>query len=301
MSHGIKKYDKLDEIPTGHASKTFTKGCLVLEGGAFRGLYSQGVMDALMMNNINFDCVIGVSAGAMGGMNYVSGQIGRSARVNLEYRNDPNYVGAEALVHSHSLLNLDFVLRKNEKLEPFDETFFYIPARRFIAVATDCNTGKAVYFEKGHCRNIYDAVKASASMPFISPMVDVDGTPCLDGGCSCKIPYNWAINSGYETIVVVKTRERGFRKSDRVGKAARKFYKNNQEFALALDMSDANYNKECDEIDILEEQGRIFVIAPSKPVTVKRVENNLNKLADLYWLGYNDTNNNLFALNKYIK
>ncbi len=301
MSHRIKKYDKLYEIPDGHCSETFTKGCLVLEGGAFRGLYSQGVMDALMKNNINLDCCIGVSAGAMGGMNYVSGQIGRSARINLEYRFDSDYVGAEAFIHSRSPLNLDFAIRKNDKLEPFDETFFYIPARRFIAVATDCSTGKPVYFEKGRCKDIRNAVKASASMPYISPMVDVEGTQCLDGGCSCKIPYKWALDAGYENIVVVKTRERGFRRSDDIKNRARKFYKSHPEFGLSLDMSDHNYNIECDEVDALEKEGRIFVIAPSKPVTVKRVERNLNKLADLYWLGYNDTNANLFALRKYLK
>ncbi len=296
-----RKYEKLDEIPSGRAGKTITKGCLVLEGGAFRGLYSQGVMDALMKNNLNFECTIGVSAGAMGGMNYVSGQIGRSARINLEFRHDQDYIGAIAFLHSHSPLNLDFAIRKNEKLEPFDETAFYNPARRFIAVVTDCTTGRPIYCEKGHCRDIFEAVKASASMPFVSPMVDVDGKPCLDGGCSCKIPYQWAIDSGYENIVVVKTRERGFRKDPEIKNSARMFYRDNPEFALKLDESNAEYDRQCDEIDELEKKGRIFVIAPSEQVTVGRVEGDMDKLGDLYWLGYNDTKKNLFALNKYLK
>lgn len=301
MINEIKKYSKLDEIPSGHAGSSLTKGCLVLEGGAFRGLYSEGVMDALMKNNLNFDCVIGVSAGAMGGMNYVSGQIGRSARINLGFRHDQDYVGAMAIFHAHSPLNLDFAIRKNEKLEPFDETSFYDPARRFIAVVTDCIMGKSRYMEKGHCKDIFEAVKASASMPYVSQMVDVEGIPCLDGGCSCKIPYQWAIDAGYENIVVVKTRERGFRKSDEIKNTARLFYRNNPEFALSLDESDARYNRECDEIDVLEKEGRVFVIAPSEPVTVGRVEGDMDKLGDLYWLGYNDTNRNLFSLNKYLK
>ncbi len=300
MSHKRKEFTGMDELPSGHASTNFTKGCLVLEGGAFRGLYSQGAMDALMKNNINLDCVIGVSAGAMGGMNYASGQIGRSIRINLEFRHDQDYVGAKAVVHSHSPLNVDFAIRKNKKLEPFDETFFYMPQRRFVAVATDCRTGKPVYFEKGHCKDILDAVKASASMPFISPMVDVDGIPCLDGGCSCKIPYKWALDENYENIVVIKTRERGFRKNAEKMSHAERFYKGNPEFGKVLAMSDISYNEECDEIDKLEEDGRIFVIAPSEPVNVKRVEGNLNKLADLYWLGYRDATNNLFKLNKYL-
>ena len=296
-----KKYDKLNDIPDGRASKTITKGCVVLEGGAFRGLYTQGVLDAFMKNNLNFECTIGVSAGAMGGMSYVSGQIGRSARINLEFRHDQDYVGVIALLHSKSPLNLDYVLRKNKKLEPFDETAFYDPARRFVAVVTDCTNGKALYVEKGHCKDIFEAVKASASMPFVSPMVDVDGIPCLDGGCSCKIPYQWAINAGYENIVVIKTRERGFRKDPEVKNTARLFYNNYQDFAQKLDESNAMYDSQCDEIDELEKQGRIFVIAPSERVTVGRVEGDLDKLADLYWLGYNDATRNLFSLNKYLK
>ncbi len=152
-----KKYDRLDEIPSGHASKALTKGCLVLEGGAFRGLYSEGVMDAFMKNNLNFECVIGVSAGAMGGVNYVSGQIGRSARINLEYRHDQDYIGAGALIHAHSPLNLDFAIRENDKLEPFDEESFNDPSRRFVAVVTDCRNGTPIFFEKGKCRDICDS------------------------------------------------------------------------------------------------------------------------------------------------
>ncbi len=296
-----KKYDKLDEIPSGHASKALTKGCLVLEGGAFRGLYSEGVLDAFMKNNLNFECVIGVSAGAMGGVNYVSGQIGRSARINLEYRHDQDYIGAGALIHARSPLNLDFAIRENDKLEPFDEESFNDPSRRFVAVVTDCRNGKPIFFEKGKCKDIYEAVKASASMPYVSPMVEVEGIPCLDGGCCCKIPYQWAIDEGYENIVVVKTRERGFRKNPEVRNTARMFYRKNPEFALKLDESNADYDRQCDDIDELEKNGRIFVIAPSEPVTVGRIEGDMDKLGELYWLGFNDATRNLFSLNMYLK
>lgn len=301
MSHGRKIYDKLNEIPTGHAKGQLIKGCLVVEGGAFRGLYNEGVMDFFMENGLNFECVIGVSAGAMAGLNYASGQIGRSARCNLEYRHDPEYIGAQAVLQAHSPLNIDFALRPNEKLDSLDEATFYDPRRRFVAVATDCDTGKTMYFEKGKCRDILKAIKASASMPFVSPMVEVDGVRCLDGGCSCHIPFRWAIEEGYENIVVIKTRERGFRKKESSKNYALTVYKDNPEFAKKLMTMNADYNKECEEIDRLEEEGRIFVIAPSEHVTVKRVESNMKKLGDLYWLGYNDAKNNLFALNRYLK
>ena len=295
-----KVYEKLNYIPEGHARGGLTKGCLVIEGGAFRGLYNQGVMDFFMENNLNFECVIGVSAGAMAGLNYAAGQVGRSARCNLEFRHDPDYIGALALVHAHSPFNVDFAIQPNDKLDKLDESTFYDPARRFVAVATDCRSGKTVYFEKGKCRDILSAIKASASMPYVSPMVEVDGKLCLDGGCSCHIPYRWAIEQGYENIVVIKTRERGYRKKVKKSGMPQRFYKNYPEFVSKLENMNFDYNKECDEIDQLEKEGRIFVIAPSEHVTVKRVEGNMDKLGDLYWLGYEDAKRQLFSLNKYL-
>ena len=290
--HTIKTYTELSKIPYGHADKSITPGCIVVEGGAFRGLYNQGVLDALMENNLNFACTIGTSAGALAGFNYAAGQIGRSARANLTYRHYTDYVGRGALAHAHSPIRMDFLFNDYNAIEPFDEKTFFSPQRRFVAVATDCTTGKTAYFEKGKCRDIFSAIKASASMPYISPMVYVDGRPCLDGGCSCRIPYRWALHEGYEKIVVVRTREPEYRKFQ--------VYHRYPEFARRLANSSRAYNHQCEEILKLEEQGRIFVIAPSQKVTVGRLERDMNKLGDLYWLGYNDTMSRMDSLRRYL-
>ena len=271
-----------------------------MEGGAFRGLYNQGVLDALMENNINFACTIGTSAGALAGFNYVAGQIGRSARANLTYRHYTDYVGRGALAHAYSPIRLDFLFNDYNAIEPFDEKTFFSPERRFVAVATDCRTGKTAYFEKGKCRDIFSAIKASASMPYISPMIDVDGRPCLDGGCSCRIPYRWALHEGFEKIVVVRTREPEFRKKVSRRRHRIQTYKRYPEFARTLANSSRGYNHQCEEILKLEEQGRIFVLAPSQKVAVGRLESNMNKLGDLYWLGYKDTVNRLASLRNYL-
>ena len=298
--HTIKTYNELSKIPHGHADKSITPGCIVVEGGAFRGLYNQGVLDALMENNINFACTIGTSAGALAGFNYVAGQIGRSARANLTYRHYTDYVGRGALAHAYSPIRLDFLFNDYNAIEPFDEKTFFSPERRFVAVATDCRTGKTAYFEKGKCRDIFSAIKASASMPYISPMIDVDGRPCLDGGCSCRIPYRWALHEGFEKIVVVRTREPEFRKKVSRRRHRLQAYKRYPEFARTLANSSRGYNHQCEEILKLEEQGRIFVLAPSQKVTVGRLESNMNKLGDLYWLGYKDTVNRLASLRNYL-
>ena len=114
------QYSHFESLPTGRASNDLTEGCLVLEGGAFRGLYTQGVTDLLMLRNINFSCVIGVSAGALGGVGYVSGQIGRSARINIGYRHDARYIGVPALIRSHSILDVGFLTEERGITEPLD-------------------------------------------------------------------------------------------------------------------------------------------------------------------------------------
>lgn len=296
----LRVYSGLGRIPEGQASENLLQGCLVLEGGAFRGLYTQGFLDAMMQNGLNLSCVIGVSAGALGGMNYVSGQIGRSARINLTFRRDPRYVGRKAFVHSHSLLDVGFLTDDRGILEPLDKKRFYRPEQRFIAVATNCLTGETTYFEKGKCTNIMEAVKASATMPYISPMVMIDDVPYLDGGCSCKIPYQWAIDQGFEKIVVIRTREADFRKTEKESGIALKHYRKYPEFAKKLAVSNADYNAQCDETEKLHSEGRLFRFAPSQPVTVGRVEKDMEKLGELYFLGYNDCMKQIEDLKTYL-
>ncbi|MBQ9037561.1 MAG: patatin family protein [Erysipelotrichaceae bacterium] len=298
MSESV--YSKINDIPKGSASDKITEGCLVLEGGAFRGMYTMGMLDAFMQNDLNFRCTIGCSAGALAGMNYVAGMIGRSARANLTYRHDSDFIGVGSVRKAHSVIRLDFLLKDLNAIELLNVRRLFDPQRRYVVVATNCDTGKAMYFDRDYCGNIFDAAKASASMPYVTPMVNVDGIPCLDGGAACKIPYQWAIDQGYEKIVLIKTRENGFRKKVSDRKVAQRIYRNHQAFAISLDNSSANYNKQCDEIEQLQAKGRMFVIAPSQKVTVTRVEGDVEKLGDLYWLGYNDALNNLDALREYL-
>ena len=295
-----KVYSGLENLPEGRASDHITEGCLVLEGGAFRGLYTQGFLDAMMENDINMACVIGVSAGALSGMNYISGQIGRSGRINLGFRHDSRYVGARAVLHSHSLLDIGFLTEDRGILEPFDHERFENSKQRFIAVATNCNNGKAVCFEKGRSRDIFAGVRASATMPYISPMVWIDGVPYLDGGCTCKIPYHWALQNGFQKIIVLRTRETTYRKPDKISKTALRFYRSREAFAKKLAISNKSYNRQCDEIEQLHMEGRLLRIAPSETVTVARVEGDMEKLGNLYWLGYRDGVENDALIRNYL-
>ena len=299
----MKIYSRLDTVPRRTASGSITPGCIVLEGGSFRGLYTGGVLDCLMEHEINLACTIGVSAGALNGFNYAAGQIGRSSRFNLSHRHDKNYVGLPALIRNHGVFGFDILFDDTRNGDPLDHERFNEPHRRFIAVATDCNTGKPAYFERGVCSDIFKAIQASASMPLFSAMVLIDGQKYLDGGCSVSIPLDWALEAGYEKIVVVRTRDKSFRKtvSSKTSRRLKKlFYHNYPDFLQTMNEGYLRYNALCDRIDKLEAQNRIFVIAPSSPVTVTRLEKDMEKLGALYWQGWQDTENQMEALRAYL-
>ncbi|MDY2558074.1 MAG: patatin family protein, partial [Candidatus Faecousia sp.] len=227
------------------------------------------------------------------------GQIGRSARANLGHRHDKAYIGTAALRKSKSLIRLDFLIDDFNAIEPLDEARFQDPRRRFLAEATDCRTGNSVFWERGQC-DIFSAVKASASMPFVTPMVDVDGVPCLDGGCSCGIPFDWALGQGFDKIVVIRTRHRSYRKPAKERNTAEAVYRRWPEFARNVDRIPATYNELCDRLEGLEQIGRIFVLAPERPIRVSRVEGDLEKLGALYWQGYTEGLNSLEGLAQYL-
>ena len=292
----------MTKIPRKQAPDTIISGCIVLEGGGFRGMYTSGVLDCLMEQGINFSCTVGVSAGALNGLNYAAGQIGRSARFNLQYRWDSRYVGVQAYRANHGIIGFDFVLDEYNRFDPLNAEVFYRQDRRFVAVATSCLTGKAEYFEKGKCRELMKAVQASASIPYVSRPVEVEGIPCLDGGCADRVPFQWAVDQGYEKILVVRTRTRDFRAepNPRASHVAKRFYWRYPEFSQVLAETDEIYNRQCDRMEELEAQGRIFHLAPSEVPDVKMLEKDLGKLLCLYQLGYRDAQAQLPALRAYL-
>lgn len=295
-------YSRLNDLPTGEAPDTITPGCLVLEGGAFRGLYTQGVLDALMQEGINFQTTIGISAGALSGIGYVAGQIGWAARINLTYRHNPNYIGTDAMKRDHGITGFSFLFNDALKEHPINEARFHDPRRRFVVGTTDLNTGEEEYFEKGKCADILKAAQASATVPYISRPVVIDGVPYLDGGLVVNIPYHWAKLEKFRKIIVVKTRDRSYRAE--IGEHKRLnqlFYGSYPNLLDKLNYNDVRYNCLLDEIDVDEQAGHIFVIAPSKPVEISRFEGDMEKLGDLYWEGYHDMQQEMPRLKEYLR
>ena len=264
--HNTIVWPGLDTLPSGTAPDVLLPGCMVLEGGSFRGNYTSGVLDVLMENGINLQATVGTSAGALNGTNYVSGQIGRSIRINLTYRHDPRFLGVSPVVHGQSMLGLRFIVEDVCEELPFDYKRFDRAERRFAVTATDCSTGEVVYFEKGVCCEMMKAIRASASLPFLSQMVRVEGIHCLDGGLAVKIPYQWALNEGYEKIIVVRTQKRDYRRPPQVKtsvESARVLYREYPKLIEDIALQTDRYNAAIDELEALEAQGRLLMLCPS--------------------------------------
>lgn len=276
---------------------------IVLEGGSLRCMFSAGAVDVFMEQGLQADGLFGVSAGALTGVNFVSNQPGRTAKVNLDYVNDKRYLGVRNLILHKSIFNFDFLFGEVcDTLVPLDRETFHSNPCQFTAVAANCLTGKAEYFEKSACSDIYAAIRASASMPLLAPMVSVEGIPCLDGGVSVSIPYQKAIDEGYDKILVITTREHGYRKSlvsRPMARAYARYYRKYPNLVRSLLDAPRRYTRELDEIDRLEAQGRIFVIRPPKPVTVSRTEKDTAKLQALYDVGRETFTKQLDALKEY--
>ena len=278
---------------------------LLLEGGSLRGLFTAGVLDTFMENDVYFPAVAGVSAGALNALNYVSHQPGRSASINLRYRHDGRYFGPKAALRGGSLFGLNFMLHDVKKEVPYDEDTYAHGGMRMIAVATNAETGKPAYFEKGKTDfDFNEAVRASASLPLASAPVMLDGQPYLDGGCACPIALNWALKQGFEKIVVVTTREKGFRKKQpgqRMIDLYDDFYGDKPLFLATMLTQEMRYNALMDQLDELEESGRVFCVRPQEPVTIGRFEGDTEKLLALYNRGHREGREALAGLQTYLE
>lgn len=278
---------------------------LLLEGGSLRGLYTAGALDTLMEREIYFPAVAGVSAGALNAVNYVAHQPGRSASINLRYRKDPRYFGPMAAFHGGSLFGLNFMLKDLSQSIPFDYDTFYHGSQRMVAVATCVQTGKPAYFEKGKTDfDFFESVRASASLPLVSVPVRLGKFSYLDGGCSCPIPLHWAQTEGFEKTVIITTRQKGFRKtppSQRMINLYDDFYGRNALFMATLLTQEVRYNVLMEEIDALEEAGKIFVLRPADPVDISRFEKDTDKLLNLYNRGRREMREQLDALEAYLQ
>lgn len=285
---------------------TIKKATLVLEGGATRGIFTSGALDYLMERDLYFSDVIGVSAGSCNAVDYVSRQPGRTRDCMIPTDKEGKYYyGIRDFVKEKSLMNMDLIFDKYPKeLLPFDfETYFNSEINCQI-VTTNCLTGKAEYMtEDSDNDRLMKLCRASSSMPLLTPIVNIDNVPYLDGGLADSVPIRRAQQMENEKIVVILTKNQGYRKSvlsptmQRVYKRAYKSYPN---LIRTIFRRSFEYNKTMNYLDQLEKRGEIFILRPQvKPVS--RLERNKETLHAFYEYGYKYTERKFDDLMEYLE
>lgn len=260
-----------------------------MEGGGLRGAFTSGVLEYFLENNINFDRIVGVSAGACVGASYISKQKGRNKKVNVEFPSDNRYMGFRHLITTGSYFNMKFVFDEiPNKLVPFDEQAFYESPSEFDVIATSLDSGQSVAFTRKDFENVTlnQALVASSSIPMLAKPVNIGGKLYFDGGVSDSIPVKYAL-SRHEKVVVVLTRPRGYRKEKLSSKLLYEVtFRKYPEFLKVLLSRNEEYNQTLDFCDRMEKEGKLFIIAPSAEFMIGRTEQNFEKRLNLYDHGY---------------
>lgn len=274
---------------------------LVLEGGAMRGLYTAGVLDVFLDNNIKVDGIIGVSAGVLFGVNYLSKQKGRAIRYNKKFAKDKRYMGMRSFITTGNIINKDFAYYEIPlKIDIFDEETFEKSNTDFWATVTNIETGKAEYLKLTNVFEQMELLRATSAMPIVSKVVEIDGKKYLDGGVSDSIPVEKCKSMEYDKIIVVLTRPIEYRKKKTNSLIAKTKYKKYPNLIKTMENRYKKYNETVEKIIDMENKKEIFVIRPSKDLKLKRIEKDVDKLQAMYDLGISDCKKQLESLKKYI-
>ena len=263
---------------------------LVLEGGGMRGVFTSGVLDAFMKYERYFQYVVAVSAGACNGMSYMSRQPRRARYSNIDLLRKYGYISLKSLLVRGSIFDPNLLYERfpNDIL-PFDYDAYGQNTATFEMVCTNCQTGMAEYLtEKYDRRRMMAIVKASSSLPYVSQITNVDDKPMLDGGIVDSIPVQRAIDTGHPFNVVVMTRNRGYRSTERDRKIPHFLYGSFPRLRVALSHRVEAYNRQLDMVERMEDWGEVVVIRPQQPMEVDRICRDPEKLERLYEEGYSE-------------
>lgn len=278
---------------------------LVLEGGAMRGMFTSGVLDNFMDEKIKVDGIIGVSAGALFGINYFSDQKQRAIRYNKKYAKDPRYISAYSYLLTGNVVNKHFSFHTiNYKLDPFDNETFMKNKKDFYAGVTNVETGKAEYIKITDAFKQMEVLRATSALPLASRFVKIDNKKYLDGGISDSIPVDKFIKEGYDKIIVVLTQPYDYKKeplSDKMLNKLNKKFKKYPKLIETMINRHETYNKNLKHIKKLEKEGKIFVIRPNKKIDINILKRTPEQLQEAYEMGLNESKKVMKDLKKYLK
>ncbi|AFF23920.1 TPA: patatin family protein [Pasteurella multocida] len=274
---------------------------LVLEGGGMRAMFTAGVLDVFLTENVQVDGIVAVSAGVLFGVNYPAKQYGRALRYNKKYLNDKRYMGWHSLLTTGNIVNKDFAFYELPfTLDPFDAETFRQSKIDFYATLTNVQTGKAEYVKLDDVFNEMEVLRATSAMPFVSKMVEINGQYYLDGGIADSIPLKKCQALGYDKIIVVLTRPLEYRKKPTPSWIFNLFYRDYPHLVEKLKTRYQNYNDTVEEIIRLNNNKDIFVIRPSHHLPISRIEKDVEKVQAMYDLGITDAKREMAALKAFL-
>lgn len=261
---------------------------LVLEGGALRGLFTAGILDVLMENGVRFDGLVGVSAGAAFGCNYKSGQAGRVIRYNKRFAHEWRYCSWRSWIATGDLFGGEFCYHKMpDELDVFDKETFDSNPMEYYAVCTDVETGEAVYKRLMKCSpETYEYIRASASMPMVSRIVEIGGSKLLDGGVADSIPLRFFQEQGYERNLVILTQPADYQKRhNRLMPILRLWLHRYPKMIEALDRRHEMYNQQLEYVREEERKGNTYVIRPPQKLVIGHISHDENEMQGVYQMG----------------
>jgi len=274
---------------------------LVLEGGAMRGMFTAGVLDVLLDEQIAVDGAVTVSAGALFGINYPAKQRGRVLRYNLKYLHDKRYMGWHSLFTTGNVVNKAFAFYELPfTLDPFDQATFAASQIDFWVTLTNIETGEPEYVKITDAFAQMEALRATSAMPMVSRVVEIEGKKYLDGGISDSIPLDKAMALGYDKIIVILTRPLDYRKKPSNNWLFKLFYRHYPKLIERWANRYAEYNQAVEKVIEMEKAGKIFVIRPSESLDISRLEKDLAKVQTMYDLGVKDGQAALSELKNYL-
>ena len=266
-----------------------------------RGIYTAGVLDVFMDKGLNFDGVIGVSAGAIHGCSYLSGQKGRSLRYYKKYCNDWRFTSFRSWLLTGDIVGAEFCYHTlPDKLDIYDNESFLKNGTPFYVTCSNVETGQPEYLRITDMRAQIECLRASASLPYFSRIVEIDGKKYLDGGCTDSIPLEAFMRMGYGRNVVILTRDERYRKKPELRALPGLVYRRYPEFAKALHERHNMYNSTVERIAEHEKAGNTFVIRPSEPLNIGRLENDPEKVQKVYDIGRADAEKHMDSLLRWL-
>ena len=275
---------------------------LVLEGGGMRGLFSAGVLDALLeLKELSVNGIVGVSSGALFGVNYVSKQKERAVRYNKKYADDKRYMGLHSWITTGNAVNKDFAFYELPcKLDVFDNEAFKKAETDFYVVMTNVESGKPEYVLIEDAFAQMEYLRATSALPFASKIIEINGKKYLDGGISDSIPIDFCESLGYDKIIAVLTRPEGTYKEDKLGFLYKLVYRKYPNLVNSLLNMATDYEKVLVKIKDLENKGKIFVVRPPEVLKIGRLEKNRDKIQKVYDTGLNTGLKELDNIVKYL-